>query len=143
LASCQAPYNILWDAVSYQWMYSQASTDCTFHWYSTGGQSFILILILSRSTDEPKGSKTPKVTRGNTQDKKLTRVHDCKRGKPTLLKLKINFRVLEAHSKAEDTNINSNLVYHHVDRDVKPLYGGGVLQANSSIHGGKNSLHRE
>jgi len=32
---------------------------------------------LSKSTNEPKGSKTPTVTRGNTWDKKLTRVHDC------------------------------------------------------------------
>ena len=98
---------------------------------------------LSKSTHGPKGAKTPKATRGNTRDKKLTRVHNCKRGKPTRLKSSTNLkssvdlRVLDPHSNAEDANVNSNLVCHHVDQDVKPLHRGGVLQANSSIHGGE------
>jgi len=98
---------------------------------------------LSRSTHDLKGTKTPKATRGNTQDKKLTRVHDCKRGKATLLKLKpkIDYGVLVPHSEAEDANVNaSQVVFDNVDQNVKPFYGGGVLQVNGSIHGRESSL---
>jgi len=101
---------------------------------------------LSKSTNEPKGSKTHKVTRGNARDKKLTRVHDCKRGKPTPFKprakTQAKHQVSKAHSAAENVNFNlrSSLVYHHVDRDAKPLYSNRVLQANGSIHGGKDPL---
>jgi len=79
---------------------------------------------LSRSTHDPKGVKTSRATRGNRRDKKLTRVHDCKRGKATLLKPKIDCQAFDPHSAAEDINVDaSQAVCDNVDQDVKPLCG--------------------
>jgi len=100
---------------------------------------------LRKSTDEPEGSKTHKVTRGNTRDKKLARVHDYKRGKPTLSKprAKAKSALVNAHSTTEKTEVSLKSSHHHVHPHAKPVYVGGVLQANGTIHGGKGSLCRE
>jgi len=101
---------------------------------------------LSKSTNEPKSSKTHTVTRGNMRDKKLARVHDYQRGKPTLIKPKAKAKhaVSNTHSTAEkNVNSKSKLHCHHVDQSTKTVYRDGVLPANCPIRGGKGLLPRE
>jgi len=101
---------------------------------------------LSGSTNDPKGMKMPGATVGNARDKKLTRVHDCKRGKDTTIKVKgrLEWSVAKPHSVAENINFNSNqAVFDNVDRNVKQLCGCGVLQTNSSAHGNNDPPQRE
>jgi len=68
--------------------------------------------------------KTHTVTKGNMRDKKKTRVHDCKRGKDTQMKIELSAYHPNPHSKAEDNTSNSNKEdFDNVEPNAAQLYG--------------------
>jgi len=94
-----------------------------------------------------EGVKTHAETRGNTRDKKKTRVQGCKRGKDMLFQAKTELSVPCHHFQPIPTVNTSNSSEEEDIDNVEPnatqLYGCEQLQEACSAHDTKNPLQRK